>query len=181
MTFRAGVFGETVSTFLTAKERTCFSTTGSALTVSIEAGTLDAIVYVVLHEATHIVDDSLRFTPGTFSAGVWSGRTTAASAYRDSLLESIHFRTGESLPIDRAEAVYAALQKTPFVSLYASSNWFDDLAESVTWYDLSTKKAQPFRIVIRRADNEIFSYEPLKSPNVRARFARLGQFFEGGG
>ena len=63
ITFRAGVLGEDVSTFLTQKERTCFDTASSALSVSIEAGTTDAIAYVLLHEATHIVDSSLRLTP----------------------------------------------------------------------------------------------------------------------
>lgn len=54
ITIRAAVLGEDVSEFLTQKERTCFDTTGSSLSVSIETGQLDAIVYVLLHEATHV-------------------------------------------------------------------------------------------------------------------------------
>ena len=62
LTIRAGVLGETVSEFLTQKERSCYDTAGSSLSVFIEAGTLDAIIHVLLHEATHIVDSSLGIT-----------------------------------------------------------------------------------------------------------------------
>lgn len=194
ITIRAGVLGENVSEFLTQKERSCFDTAGSPLSVSIEAGTLDAIVYVILHEATHVVDSSLRITPvarpgdqsmdggpaGTFTAGVWSDRTIFAARYRDPLLERVRFRAdGEVLAIDRAEAVYAALRRTPFASLYGSSNWHDDVAESVVWYHMAEKLKQPYRIVIRNEGREIFAYEPMKSQLVRGRFGQMDRFYEG--
>ena len=129
ITIRAAVLGEDVSAFLTQKERSCFDAAGSPLSVSIEGGKLDAIVYVMLHEATHVVDSSLRIARGGFTDGVWSERTIVDARYRDPLLERIRFRAdGEILTIDRADAVYAALRRTPFVSLYGSSNWHDDLA-----------------------------------------------------
>ena len=62
ITIRAAVLGEDLSELLTQKERTCFDTAGSSLSLSIEAGQLDAIVYVLVHEATHVVDSSLRIT-----------------------------------------------------------------------------------------------------------------------
>ncbi len=195
ITIRAGVFGEDVSGFLTQKERTCFDTAGSSLNVSIEAGTLDAIIYVILHEATHVVDSSLQITaanrPGdqladespasSFTEGVWSERTIIAPRYRDPLLERVKFRAGgEMLPIDRAEAIYAALRRTPFVSLYGSSNWHDDVAEAVTWYHLTERLEEPSRIVIRDAGKETFAYEPMKSDIVRNRFDQMDRFYEDG-
>jgi hypothetical protein len=195
ITIRAAVFGEDVSGFLTRKERSCFDTAGSSLSVSIEAGTLDAIVYVILHEATHVVDASVGMTPAgrpgnqpaggspvnSFTAGVWSERTVFDPRYRDSLLEGVRFRPGgEILPIGRAEAVYAALRRTPFASLYGSSNWHDDVAEYVTWYHLTERLKQPYRIVIRDAGRETFAYEPMKSPVVRGRFGQMDRFYEDG-
>jgi hypothetical protein len=195
LTIRAGVLGETVSEFLTQKERTCFDTAGSSLNVFIEAGTLDAIVYVLLHEATHIVDSSLGITRDvrrrdqptdgsparSFIASAWSERTVVAPQYRDPLLDRLRFRHGGGIvPIGRAEAVYAALRRTPFVSLYGSSNWHDDLAESVAWLYLTEKLEQPYRIVLRDAGRETFAYEPLKSPMVRNRLDGMGRFIEEG-
>jgi hypothetical protein len=165
----------------------------SSLNVSIEAGSLDAIVYVLLHEATHIVDSSLRITrdvrsgdqpadaspASAFIDGAWSDRTVVTPQYRDPLLERVRFRAGgEILPIDRAEAVYAALRRTPFVTLYGSSNWHDDLAESVAWLHLTEKLKQPYRIVIRDAGRETFAHEPMKSPVVRSRVDQIERFSE---
>jgi hypothetical protein len=194
ITVRAGVLNDDVSVFLTWKERTCFDTTGSSRNVFIEAGTRDALGYVLLHEVSHIVDFSVGITPVTrsgepvtgqlpaapFTRDVWTGRTAIAAEYRDPLLERIRFRAGgEVLPIDRAEAVYTALGRTPFVSLYGSSSWSDDLAELATLYHFTQKLGDPYRIVIRDAGTEVFAYEPMTSPLVRARFDQLARFYDG--
>ncbi|WP_394850171.1 hypothetical protein LZC95_22275 [Pendulispora brunnea] len=180
ITLRAGVLRENLSEFLTQKEQQCFDTAGSSRRVSIEAGTMDAIVFVLLHETTHVVDGSLRLTPDSaFTTSAWSERTLIAPAFRDPLLAKAKFRRdGEVLPVDRAEAVYSALERTPFVSLYGSSNWSDDLAEAVAWYQLTERLGQPYRIVIRDQGKEAFAYEPMKSPVVRNRFDQLSKFYE---
>jgi hypothetical protein len=180
-----------VSEWLTWKERTCFEATGSPLSVAVEAGELDAIVYVLLHEATHVVDSCLGITPAipsgdqpagsAFTEGVWSGRTTHSPRHRDPLLERVRFRAGgQTLAIDRAESVYTALRRTPFVSLYGSSNWYDDLAEFVTLYHLTEVLRQPYRIVIRKEGKEAFAYEPMKSDVVRGRVSQMNRFYEDG-
>jgi hypothetical protein len=194
ITIRAAILREDVSEWLTWKERTCFEAAGSPMSVSVEAGKLDAIVYVLLHEATHVVDSSLRITPirpddqpagappaSAFTEGVWSERLTPSLRYRDPLLERVRFRAGgQTLAIDQAESVYAALRRTPFVSLYGSSNWYDDLAEYIALYHLTEVLGQPYRIVIRREGKEAFAYEPMKSDLVRGRFGQMKRFYEDG-
>jgi hypothetical protein len=195
ITVRAGILHEDVSEWLTWKERTCFEATDSALSVAVEAGKLDAIVYALLHEATHVVDNCLRITPAirpgdqpvgsapstAFTEGVWSDSVNPAARYRDSLLERVKFRaSGQILPIDQAESVYASLRRTPFVSLYGSRNWYDDLAEYVTLYHLTDVLGQPYRIVIRKKGNEALAYEPLKSDLVRGRVGQMKRFYENG-
>ncbi len=144
LTIRAGVLHESVSEFLTNKERTCFDSSGSERTVVVEAGALEAIVYVLLHEATHMVDGALGLTPiegrraeadaDLLTTGVWTDRLTAANAYANPLLDGLAYRRGgRPIPVSEAHKVYGALQRTPFVSLYASSNWHDDVAELVAW------------------------------------------------
>jgi hypothetical protein len=195
ITIRAGVLREDVSEWLTWKERTCFEAAGSPLSVAVEAGKLDAIVYVLLHEATHVVDSCLRITPaiasgdppaggapaGAFTEGVWSGHTTPSPRYRNPLLERVRFRAGgRTLAIGQAEAVYTSLRRTPFVSLYGSSNWYDDLAEYVALYHLTEVLKQPYRLVIRKGGKEVFAYEPMKSDVVRGRFGQMKRFYEDG-
>lgn len=193
ITFRSGVLSETVSELVTRKERTCFEAAGAPLTLSIEAGTTDAILYVLLHESAHVVDASLEIAAGagagagqsagappaaSFSDGIWVDRSTITPKYRDPLLDSIRYRSGgKPLSVDRASAVYTALGRTPFASLYASASWHDDLAELLAWYHLTEKLGQPYRIVVREAGKATFVYEPMRSATVRARLDQLKRFY----
>lgn len=194
ITIRAAILNETASDWLTQKERICFDTAGSPLSVTVEAGNLDALVYVLLHEATHVVDSCLGLTPAVrpdaqpaagaapateFTEGVWSDRLVHAPEYRDQHLDRVRFRPGgQVVAIDQAEAVYRALGRTPFVSLYGSSNWYDDLAEYAAVFHLTEKLKQPFRIVIRNQGEEVFRYEPMKSDLVRERIGQMKRFYE---
>jgi hypothetical protein len=195
ITIRAAILRDDVSEWLTWKERTCFEAAGSPMSVAVEAGKLDALLYVLLHEATHVVDDCLRITPaipagdqpaggapaGAFTEGVWSGRTTPSPRYRDPLLERVRYRAGgQTFAIDQADSVYTSLRRTPFVSLYGSSNWYDDLAEYVTLYHLTEVLKQPYRIVIRKEGQEAFAYEPMKSDLVCGRVGQMKRFYEDG-
>jgi hypothetical protein len=177
-----------VSEFLTKKERTCFDFSGSTRTVAIEAGTLEAIVYVLLHEATHMVDGALGLTPvegrtpavdaDLLTTGVWTDRLTVASAYANPLLDGLVYRRGgRPIAVSDAHRVYGALQRTPFVSLYASSNWHDDVAELVAWHHLTSRMGQPYRIVVRERDQEVLVYEPMASPVVQGRLRLLAPMY----
>jgi hypothetical protein len=59
---RTGALHETISELVTRKERTLFDSAGSDLSVTVDGGTLNAMVYVLLHEATHIVDFTIGAT-----------------------------------------------------------------------------------------------------------------------
>ena len=195
VTINAAVLRLNVSEWLTQKERTCFDAAGSPLSVNIDMGAFDALVYVFLHEATHIVDLCEHVTPGdlpadqppgagggprsSFIEGVWSSRATPAPRYRDPLRGRVLFYTkDETIPVDQAEAVYTSLGTTPFASLYGGNNWLDDLAECVTIYHLTEVRKQPYRIVIREQGREVFVYEPMKSGLVRGRLGEMRRFYE---
>jgi len=193
ITFRAEVLRQNVSEWLTEKERTCFEAKGSSLSVSVEAGTLEAIVYILMHEATHVVDGSLglfagSFSPqklvdtakSTFTTGVWTERTVFAPIYRNTLLDSTHFRTrGKILPIDSAASVYQALEHTPFVSLYSTSSQHEDLAEYLSVYHFTQKLNQPFQVIIRDKGRKIFVFEPMKSKLSKSRIKYMSVFYSG--
>lgn len=182
---RAGVLRETASQLLTNKERTCFDATGSDLSVSVDAGQLTGIAYVLLHEATHIADATLRIsstaeqTTTAFSEGVWQDRLTIAQAYRGELLPTLCYRHGRSpLRVERAQAAYEELSWTPFASLYASANWFDDAAELATWRHVTERLGEPYRLEVRRGAEVIYRYEPMRSDLVRSRLSLLDRFYE---
>jgi hypothetical protein len=195
ITVNAGILSQNVSEWLTQKERKAFETTRSRLRLSVDAGTkFDALLYVLVHEATHVVDSCERITPHlvwsgrpavarggpatAFTEGVWSDLSLPVARYRDPLRARARFYAdGGGLSLDQAPAVYESLSHTPFVSLYGARNSLDDLAEYVSVYHLTEVLKQPFRIVIRRDDEDVFVYEPMKSELVRVRIGQMKQFY----
>ncbi len=189
ITFRAGLLDQTISEWATWKEATCFEPSDTAsCSVRVEGGNLDAIIYVLMHEATHIVDAVTELTPRPsepqgvieptrFTNGVWRTMNRPDNRYLDSLLEQTRFRSGRPLSISRAPEVYRKLAKTPFASLYGMAAWSEDIAELATIYHLTAKLKQPFYVVVTKADIELARYEPMKNVLVRRRAAQLATFY----
>ncbi|WP_207632675.1 hypothetical protein [Foetidibacter luteolus] len=185
ISFRAGILKQTISQWLTEKEATCFTENNGDYKAHYNAGSMNAIVYVLLHETTHIVDGSLdifHHSDGgfakTFTGGVWKDRVSLETT--DSLLSKNHFRRGKLYPYTLATSVYNRLQQTPFVSLYSTSSWSEDLAECLTVYHLTRRLKQPFQLFVSKKGKTIFSYEPVKNKRVFARMKALEQFYAAG-
>lgn len=174
ITFRAGLLHETLTEFLNGKERGLFEPDRSGQSVTIEAGDSSAMAYILLHEATHVVDATLEIstTPKSrFQAGIWLDRTRLAPPYDRSMIQSTAFRRGPTTPLAKAQALYRALSRTPFVSLYATASTGEDLAELVAWEQLATQRHQSLAILVKDARGKIvYRYEPLKSSLVQSRF-----------
>ena len=184
MAVRAGALHETVSELVTRKERTLFESAGSELSVTIDGGTLNAMVYVLLHEATHIVDLEVGATPDPahprgnhpLVSGIWRDGITPVDQYRLPLLMGISYRrNGHVIPITHAADLYDALGRTPFISVYASCDSRDDLAELVAWTELTGRLHQPYHILISKGVNIMRVIEPAQSNLVQARLKYLSQ------
>ncbi|MCX2480253.1 hypothetical protein OQY15_14225 [Pedobacter sp. MC2016-15] len=191
--FRAGILPQTISEWVTEKERTCYSSGDSSITVSIDAGKLSAFTYVLLHEGTHVLDGSTglistdtlagktkqnTFTQN-FARGIWEDIFTHQQPLADSVLVKNHFRRGgrKFLPSEAA-AVYKGLSKTSFVSLYSTASWHEDIAELLSVYHLTEVLKQPFSIRVSQKGKELFHYDPMQSPQVRQRLPILMSFYQ---
>jgi hypothetical protein len=193
ITFRAGILHQTISEWVTEKEQTLFVKGDSAVKVSIQAGLLSALTYVLLHEGTHVVDGSLHLISAdsiagkprqnafttNFSNGVWKDINTLAWPFTDTIVVKSRFRPGgRPFKSDEATRVYSGLSQTPFVSLYSTASWHEDLAELLTVYHLNQILKQPFRLVIAKNGREVFNYEPMKSAVVKRRIKLLNYFYK---
>lgn len=157
----------------------------------VEAVDLDAILYVLLHEATHVVDGVLNITPHfddndnvvlpitdfTESESVWKTFNTTKDKLMSPILEKMRFRRGKIMEISSAPDIYKTLSETPFVSLYGAASWFEDLAEMVTIYHLSVKMKQPYKIKVKLNNELHVIYEPLKNAMVKERLSQLEVFY----
>lgn len=174
ITLRASVINESLTAFLTNKERRVFKQDGSGGVVTVTGAGVNAITYVLLHESTHVVDVSCSVTTNPrspFVRGIWVTQSTLAPSLA-AITPKTYFRGADPLPIVKAESVYDALEKTPFASLYATATRQEDLAELVTWYEIYTQDGG--NLVIELKDSKgmtIRAWLPLTFPKVRERFA----------
>ena len=187
---RAGLLHETVSEFLTRKERGYYSPATSDLTLNIEGGSLSALLYVLTHESVHVLDISNRAgqaspprlfansPPDLLVQGIWEDARTKVPMYESPLFQISYFGSGKLQSLDTAEPTYRMLARTPFVSLYGSSNWYDDIAELVTCYYMTQVLKQPYRIVLRTGGEIHYSLSPMENPLVQARSPKVLPLFD---
>ncbi len=193
ITIRAAILSQSAAEWIVEKESSCFDRKESAFSLRADVGKITAIQYVLLHEATHIVDASLEITPSLiqkpegdrqntatpFTEGVWEDARTPLSRFRNSGLMSIRFRPGgKVMDASKMKDLYEALATTPFVSLYGSSARTEDLAEYLTVYHLTQELHQPFRIFVYDGDREVLRHEPMTSEITRRRFALMRKFYD---
>ncbi|MEA5402893.1 hypothetical protein VB776_08205 [Arcicella sp. DC2W] len=190
ITFRAGILNETISEWATWKEKTIFNNpTNSGFEILIDAGKLDAIQYVLLHEATHVVDAILNLASHpdkkdslvvhtTFTKNIWSKMNTPVAEFTNPLLENTRFRSGKVQPISSAPEIYNALKKTPFPSLYGMASWHEDIAELLSIYHLTNKLKQPFVVTVKEKGKIVATFEPMKNKLVKKRVKQLRFFYD---
>lgn len=156
---------QTMSKWLTQKESTAFISGDTSPPVRLECGDLPASLYVLLHEGAHCVDYVRPVTPYVepevrglsgpdtevtpFTEGTWASYTQPDTQVAWPYAGKVHFygfREPELRP-QAASRIYGALDRqTPFMSLYSTMNWADDFADYLTFYHLTQKLKQPYRI-----------------------------------
>jgi hypothetical protein len=188
------------SYWLTYKENTCFVNNGTedeGISVTIDCGTeYLAMMPVLIHEASHVMDYVNHYTPyvsvamrelglyvseTAFVEGIWSGIDTPVTEYDFSMRNKISYYglgSGAQIAYSQASEVYQELEKTPFVSLYGSQNWTEDFGEYCMWQYFTQYLNQPYRIIVQKGDTVDFVYEPMESEIVQERSEALATLFE---
>jgi len=187
--------------WLESRENTCFGTISEGIEIDVNTGSeYSGFFGILLHETTHVVDYILNITPFIepsiyalflkqqkkfrenypFVEDVWNDMYTPVTPFNYTLRDSVTFyRATEErkLMFQDASVVYNQLSTTPFVSLFGSKNWADDLAEFVLFYHLTQKLKQPYTISIIKEENIIYSYKPMENQAVTNRFPTLDMFY----
>jgi hypothetical protein len=178
ITLRASVIDESLTTFLTNKERRVYTQDGSGMTVTVTGTGTNALTYVLLHESTHVLDVSCGITtdPGSrFVQGIWTAYLSLSPSLA-AITPITYFRGADHLPMAKAAGVYDALAHTPFVSLYATASRQEDLAELVAWHEIYTQDRGDLIIELKDAEGKtVNQWQPLSFPRVRERFAAVEQ------
>ncbi len=185
-----------LSELITWKERTCFAKDDQSLKLNVEINSpINGFLYILLHESTHIVDYVEHITPFTepymkrfmkkkpgntdFTAGIWWGYSESLKFYPFRKKVTFYgMNNGPRVGISEAVRMYDGLARSPFVSLYGSMNWAEDLAEFMAFYHLTEKMGLKYRLFVRRGEEVIHLSEPLQNWRVRKRFHSLNAFYQ---
>ena len=179
LTFRASIIDESLSSFLTTKERRVFADDGSGVKVAVTGTGADALTYVLLHESSHVLDGAcgiVKTFPNVFDEGIWAASNVMTPELEQTLAAKTYFRGGPRLALERAPEVYNSLSKTPFVSLYATSSAREDFAELVAWRELEKRYGGSLTIDVKNSrTNTDEEWHPLTFPALQVRFAEVDE------
>lgn len=187
--FNPTVLDENLSELVSRKEQSCFIPDRPGMSVSIRLDDgISGLLYILMHEATHIVDYVNRHTPFVepdmlkiqgktekptpFTGRLWSDYKTFREEYRFGYKDRITFygmNQGPKIKISEAIAVYRAMERVPVVSLYSTFNWAEDFAEYLTFYYLTRKRNTDYTITVAEDGNVLYQYRPFTRNRVLAR------------
>ncbi len=170
-----------ISKWLTYKENTCFIK-DPATSVDVWCGTnYTGLLYILLHEGTHVVDYMRRLTPYVekttreilgqkskatpFTAKIWKDYRLPVKKYDYPLRNKADFYGfggGPHFSVTNALRMYQALGKTPFASIYGSMSWAEDMAELAAFYHMTVKLGLPYEIRLRKKEVvvQVFEFKP---------------------
>lgn len=181
MALNPAAFRQTLSETMTERERSCFLP-AKGWQVSVDTGSkYKGLAYAIFHEAAHAVDylkgitplvdpglpaayrPARRFDRGLFS-GAWASHSNPSPGSDYSGRDKLAFYGlggGPRLPIAGAPRLYAGLEGSPFVSLYGSKSWAEDLAELTAYGLIVRRLGQPYRITVTGPAGKTI-IEPMK-------------------
>lgn len=194
--FNPDVLKKSLSKMITDKEQTCFIRNDKRYRIDLDCGRGNSgFLYIMLHESGHVVDYIAGISPyvepdmvkikgmshgdGLFTKGIWEGYKKAVGNYR--FMERVTFYgfgKGPKINISEAADIYRELAGSPFVSLYSTLNWAEDIVELLTFYHITEKMKRPFVISVFRDNKLVYRLEPMKNPLVRKRFSGLKIFYK---
>ena len=181
-----------INELLTWKEKSCFIDDNSGFEIKVNVSPdQKGFLYIMLHESCHVVDYVLGITPFTepdikllreisqetnFTRGIWLSYNQSSVYYESR--KRLTFYQNPQIKISDAESIYRDMSASPFISLYGSLNWAEDLCEFLAFYHLTEKMGMNYRIEVQRKGKTSYFEEPARRKQVRERFKNLKVFYE---
>ena len=183
-----------ISELLTIKERTCYINDVPGFSVRISAGAqCSGLLYILLHESTHLVDYVLHITPYVddaindyldrhitrtpFTGRVWTAYSRPVKKLSFTGRVSFYGIRKPALKLSDSFNIYRELSSSPFVSLYGSQTWAEDLAEMLSFYHITEILKQPYAISVWKGQRLLLSVRPMDSPSVKVRLKAMDLFY----
>lgn len=146
------IFHHSLDEWLTYRDNTIFKDVDDKNKIIVESDSKQlAFMQTFFHEAVHVYDYINHVTPYQFDPSLpydsknlffsaWKNMQEPVKKYQNKKFEKTAFyEYGTKIPVKNGKEILEYLGNTPFCTLYAATNWMDDLAEEVTFYYLNKK------------------------------------------
>jgi len=143
-----------------------------------------ALLHTMVHEASHIYDFYYHITPyvdpdlkdrsvykrSKFTSEVWDDYYKPVIKYRyPGSLKLSFYGLGKPVSKSEAVAIYRKINTTPFSSVYGSTSWAEDFAETFTWYYLYKKFGIKYSVIVSVDGIDKVIFTPSGNPPVTSR------------
>ncbi|MGL4368334.1 MAG: hypothetical protein ACRCUT_01465, partial [Spirochaetota bacterium] len=164
--------------WLKYRDESGYKDDGAKIRVEFDCGgTHKALLYLLLHESSHIADYAHRVTPyvdpesaeicginknAPFTEGVWLEYRKPVAQYRIAGIEKLspYGLSEPEEPLSEMVSHYKKLKDTPFVSLYGSRVWCEDFADSAVVYHLTQVMKLPYAATVYNDGGAAVLYSP---------------------
>jgi len=176
---------------LSWKEKSCFTSDDGNFQIKISVSPdRKGFLYIMLHESCHVVDYVMGITPFTepdikllretpketdFTHGIWLSYSQSLADYK--FRDRVSFYQSPKIKISEAEIIYREMSASPFISLYGSLSWAEDLCEFLAFYHLTEKMGMNYKIEVQQNGKTSYLTEPARLEQVRKRFKNLQVFY----
>jgi hypothetical protein len=181
MILNSALLKESLDGWLTYRENSFF-TAGSPFSIKVRTGTdYRALLYGLLHEGGHIVDFEYHVTPfidelhkevlkqesevSDFTRGVWEGQKKPVAGYafnNQDRLNVYGIFERELIPDGEMEVMFRQLSRTPFVSFYAGTAWYEDFADLITYHHVDRNLGGSIRVELYNGGKLVKRYSPTR-------------------
>ena len=178
--FNPEILRQNISEWINFRDNSTFSNTESSISVVIESSTdYRALIQTLFHEACHVYDfynfvtpvRDRKKIPTEFINNVWNDFDEPIEKYNFTKRNNLSFyELGEKIDKEYALDIFTALKNTPFSSLYGSTSWLEDFAETCTWYYLNKYYGIKYTTQLYKDGKLLLSYDPNDNELVTRRY-----------
>ena len=192
--FNPEILHRNITEWINFRDNSIFINNENSISLIIECDSnYHALIHTLLHEASHVYDYYNNVTPFTedflknsrtkfqteFIKNVWNDYDEPIAEYNYENRKRISFYgLGEKIDIRYAVNFFAALEKTPFNSLYGSKTWAEDFAESFAWYYLNKYCDIKYVTLLMKNESVLINYDPNNSELVKGRYKILEEIIK---
>ncbi len=213
ITLNSALLDATLAEWMTYRANSFFEQGDYYLTITTERA-VSAVLYGLLHEASHVVDFELTVTPFLDDWFVQLKKQTKGASFLEKQFSQLkknnksataftkdvwldvkkpirHYRFVQHRHLNAYQIftekgvlgnwqlprMFEALQKTPFVSFYSLTAWYEDFADFFTYYHVNEVEGNTIRLFLHKGDKPYLEYQPFENDLVQKRTPLMKHYY----